>query len=103
MLPLMVAAAMPLWVANHPGKAAAAAAYDALAAPAHDAVYYRCVWWPPGWGRPGLVPRGHGAALSDRGPFPDPVRVVPGLWRIDARQVGWDRKRKNGTLTGLQV
>lgn len=99
-------AIIPVLGATSPKAAVAAAYYDAVRLPPHQRLYTRYVWWPTGdttWVNTEIITKGHQTSLSDQGPFPQPVRVCPGLYRLDATQSGWDRKRKNGSITGLQV
>lgn len=100
----MAAALAPLvFAATSPSGAIANAHADARRIPPHDRPYIRYLWYPVGWTDEALLTRSIQAMLSDRGDFPNPVRVCPHLYRLDARESGWDRQRKNGTPTGLQV
>lgn len=106
MLTLLAAAAIgPLLAAPvlSPAQAAEVAHADAVRIHPHDRIFVRYLWWPPGWPDEALLTRAQQAMLSDRGDFPNPVRVAPHLYRLDARESGWDLRKKNGQPTGLQV
>jgi hypothetical protein len=74
-------------------KEAPALAYkDACRLPAKDRPYVRYLWWPKSWQHARILTKGQQAFLSDQGKFPNPVEVAPGLFRIDARESGWDKR-----------
>lgn len=94
-----------------PAEAARVAHADALklealdrAAKTNNRYFYRYVWWPESWQKDAaLLTKTQQSLLSDQGKFAAPVHVGSGVYRLDARESGWDRFRGNDRLTGLQV
>lgn len=94
MLSLMIALAPLAAVVSSPATAVAAAYHDAVRIPAYDRVFMRYLWWPGGWEHTYLLTRANLALLSDQGTYPTPVPVkgLYGLYRIDLRQAGHDKR-----------
>lgn len=75
-----------------PADATMSAYKDALRLPPKERVYCRYLWWPPTWPHAGLLTKAQQSLLSDQGAFPQPAYLGRGLYRLDTRQSGWDKR-----------
>lgn len=75
-----------------PNIAAETAYKDAVNIPKQDRIFYRYLWWPRGWGNAGLLTKAQQSLLSVRKPLPNPVYIAHGVYRIDFRESGWEKR-----------
>lgn len=78
--------------ASSPAEAALASHKDALHLPAHERIYYRYLWWPRGWDHTRLLTKAQQSLLSDQGKFPEPAYIGQGVFRLDTRESGWEKR-----------